>query len=149
MNYGVYSSVQGPDGNGLLLPSDPALGGHSGTAATANNTPSLASGGFVPEDLQTTVVSAIIQARVGAVGAAPTASWSARIKGTFTRSGNTVTQVGPGVSAEVETSPALASLSAAWGVDTSVTPNHVVPVVKGATATQISWKWSASAPTSL
>jgi hypothetical protein len=147
--YGVYSQVQGPDGNGLLLPSDPALGGHGGNATTTNATPQISTGGFVPEDLKTTVVWADVQARVGAVGTAPTAVWSARIKGTFIRSGNSVSQVGAGISTEVESSPTLARLSASWTIDTSVTPNAIVPVVKGLTATTILWQWKSFAPESL
>jgi len=144
--FGVYSTVQGPDGNGLLLPTDPALGGRGGTASTTNNTPVKASGGFVPDDQKTTVIHATVQANVGSP---PTAAWSASIKGTFTRNGNTVTQIGGGVSTDVESSPSLASLKATWGVDSSVVPNQIVPTVKGAAATVINWKWSSVAPTTL
>lgn len=149
MLYGVYSEVQGPDGNGLLLPTDAALGGHRGTATTVNNTPVLASGGWVPEDLKVVVVEAVVVARVGAAGVAPTAAWSGRIKGTFIRSGNTVTQVGSGVSTGVEASTALASASAAFVVDTSKTPNEIVPRVKGPNATSVAWSWASLAPESL
>ena len=144
--FGVYSTVRGPDGNGLLSPTDPALGGLGGTASTTNNTPVKASGGFVPEDQKCTVIYATVQAKVGSP---PTAAWSARIKGTFTRNGNTVTQIGGGVSTEVESSSSLASIKAAWGVDSTVVPNQIVPTMKGAAATAIDWQWSSLAPTTL
>lgn len=108
MSFAVFSSVQGPDGNGLLLPSDPAMGGNSGNAVTpaASSTAVLASGGFVPPDLQVTEVEAAVTIRTPQTGA-PTAGGSFRIKGTFLRNGNTVTQqagAGQSIAAEL---PAL------------------------------------------
>jgi hypothetical protein len=143
--YAVLSQVQGPDGNGLLLPSDPALGGQRGSATTTDATPTKATGGFVPPDLQTTTIVAVIQARVGAAGSPPTDSWSCLLKGTCFRNGNTLTQVAAGTSSNVESTPGLTSIKAGWLVDTSVTPNAFVPQVTGKAGTNITWSWNSTA----
>src|SRR4051812_16599523 len=121
MPYGLYSNTQGADGNGVFNPSDPALGGHNGSVLTAaaSGAVALCSGGFVPQDQVTTVVTAIVQHKTPQSGL-PTAAGSFSLKGTFIRNGNTVTQVGNGNSESAEIAVALQPSSARLIVDTSL-----------------------------
>ena len=144
--YGLYSNTQGPDGNGVFNPADPALGGHIGTANTPanSNTKVLMSGGFVPLDQMTTTVEALVQFKTPQTGQ-PTASGSLKLKGQFIRSGNTVTQEGEGVSSAAEIAVGLHSSSARLIVDSTKTPNEITVQVKppGGTCPAIAWQWTS------
>jgi hypothetical protein len=149
-NFAVFSQTQGPDGNGILLPGDPALGGHSGSGTTAASAtaPVLLSGGFIPEDQQATTILAIVKLKTPQSGL-PTASGSFLIKGEFIRNGNAVTQTGNGISMAAELPSALFNCSARFIVDTSVTPNQIAVQVKphpGGKSPAIAWRWATVGP---
>lgn len=148
--YAVFSTIQGPDGNGLLLPFDPASGGIGGGVDTNDNSTHLCSGAFTPPDQQATDVEGVVMAVQGTTGAAPTAVFRARIGLTVIRNGNTVTIHGSATSSDVRSSPALSSVAAKFVVDTSVTPNKVAVQVKGVNGPpSITWAWRALSPFSL
>lgn len=125
------------------------FGGLSGTVHTDSDLPTLTSGGFVPADLKSTVVVAVVQARVGQGGGAPTQAWSALIKGTFFRNGLAVLQVGDGTSSSVESTAGLASLKACFVVDMGQAPSEITVRVTGKEGTDIDWMWTAPAPLAL
>lgn len=148
--FGVYSTVEGPDGNGLLTPFDPGAGGIGGSATTTNASPTLCSGAILPPDKQSTDVEVIVRANQGPVGGPPTSTWRARIGATVIRSGNTLTIEGPLMRTDVRSSAALAAIQAALVVNTAVTPNLLaVQVIGLATPPQINWSWRGLQPYSL
>lgn len=148
--YAVLSTIKGPDGNGVLSPFDPPAGGIGGGTQTSDNNNHLCTGAYTPPDNQSTDIEAIVIANQGVTGAAPVAVWRARIGITAVRSGNTVTIHGPATSCDVRSSPSLASLSAKWTVDTSVTPNTLAVQVKGVNGPpSVTWSWRAQSPYSL
>jgi hypothetical protein len=150
--YGLYSSVEGPDGNGLFSPYDPEFGGQGGKASTnaGSTSPALCTGGFTPPDQSSTTITALVKLRTPATGA-PTASGTITLMGEFIRNGNTVTQQGLGVSRDAQLSGALAFASAKLVVDTTQTPNQVTVQVQpgGPTPPAISWTWQCGMPVSL
>lgn len=150
--FAVYSQTQGPDGNGLLSPNDPALGGHGGNALTvaASVSPVLASGGFTPPDLMASCVVATVVLRTPQAGAA-TAAGSFLLKGTFRRNGNTVSQVGTGQSIGAELEAGLGVFpSARLVVDTSVLPNVVTVQCQGSLLSPaLAWAWQSGPALSL
>lgn len=148
--YAVFSQTQGSDGNGVLLPGDPAIGGHSGSGSTAAGATAavLLSGGFVPVDQQATTLMAIVKLKTPQAGL-PTASGSFLIKGEFIRNGNTVTQTGTGASIAAELPLALHLSTVRFIVDTTTTPNKIAVQVKpapGGTAPAIAWAWATVGP---
>jgi hypothetical protein len=149
--YGLFSNTEGPDGNGLFNPSDPALGGHIGHVLTPANSNAVAlmDGGFVPPDQLVTVVEATIIIKSPQAGL-PTAAGSLKLKGTFIRDGNTVKQQKDGVSIAAELASALGLCNARLIVDTSKTPNEVTVQVKpqGAGAPAMAWQWTSGLATS-
>lgn len=148
--YAVFSTTQGPDGNGLITPFDPGAGGIGGGTVTSDNALHLCSGGFVPPDKMTTDVEVIVLASQGIAGAAPTAAWRARVGATVIRNGNNVTLQGNSTSSDVRSTSALASLRAELIIDNSVSPNQVAVQVKGVNATPaITWQWRGTSPFSI
>lgn len=148
--FAVFSTTQGPDGNGLLLPFDPAAGGIGGGLDTSDNATHLCSGAFTPPDKQATDIEASVMAVQGTTGVAPTAVWRARIGLTVIRNGNTLTIHGSATSSDVRSSAALSSLTAKFVVDTSVSPNTVAVQVKGVNGPpSITWTWRGLSPYSL
>ncbi len=131
--YAVFSQTQGPDGNGILLPGDPAIGGHTGSGTTAAGATAaiLLSGGIVPADQQATTVFAVVKLKTPQTGL-PSAAGSFLIKGEFIRNGNTVTQIGSGTSMAAELPVALFLSTVRFIADTSVTPNQIAVQVKPA-----------------
>lgn len=148
--FAVFSTIQGPDGNGLITPFDPGAGGIGGGTVTSDNAQHLCSGGFVPPDKMTTDVDVIVLASQGLAGAAPTGGWRARVGATVIRNGNTVTIQGNGTSSDVRATPALSALKAEAVIDTSVSPNQVAVQVKGVNAAPaITWQWRGTSPFSI
>lgn len=148
--YAVFSSTEGPDGNGILSPFDAGTGGVGGGTQTTDNLPHLCSGAILPPDKQSIDLDVIVIANQGMPGSAPTGTWRARLGATVIRNGNTLTLVGNSMSSDVRRSAALASLKAEIVVDASVTPNQLAVQVKGTnTAPGIKWVWRSTAPFSL
>ncbi len=148
--YAVLSTIQGPDGNGLLSPFDPSAGGIGGGTVTNDNAQHLCSGAFVPPDKMTTDVEVFVLASQGLAAAAPTAAWRARVGATVIRNGNTLTIQGNGTSSDVRSSAALASLRAELVIDSSVSPNQLAVQVKGVNAAPaITWQWRGTSPFSI
>lgn len=148
--YAVLSTIEGPDGNGILPPFDPGAGGIGGGTVTNDNALHLCSGGFAPPDKMTTDVEVVVVASQGLAGAAPTGGWRARIGATVIRNGNTVTIQGNGTSSDVRSTAGLGSLKAEVVIDTSVSPNQVAVQVKGVNAAPaITWKWRGTSPFSV
>ncbi len=147
--FALFSSTEGPDGNGLLNLFDTQLGGLQGTGTTAAGAtaPMLLSGGFVPADQVSTTIEATVQLKTPTTGL-PTASGSMKLKGQFVRNGNNVSQVGDGVTLAAEIATALRIVSAKLFVDTSQTPNQITVQVTppGASGPAIAWQWSAMQP---
>lgn len=148
--YAVFSTTEGPDGNGVLTPFDPGAGGIAGGTSTSDNAFHLCTGAILPIDKQSTDLEVVVLANQGITGAAPTGAWRARVGATVIRNGNILTIQGSSMSSDVRSTAALASLKAAIVVDSSVTPNVLAVQVKGINAAPaITWAWRATNPFSL
>ena len=148
--YAVFSTTEGPDGNGVLTPFDPGAGGIVGGTSTSDNAFHLCTGAILPADKQSTDLEVVVLANQGIAGAAPTGAWRARVGVTVIRNGNSLIIQGSSMSSDVRSAAALSSLKAAIVVDSSVSPNLLAVQVKGLnTAPAITWVWRATTPFSL
>lgn len=148
--FAVFSTIAGPDGNGILNPFDPGAGGIGGGTTTSDNGVHLCTGAVLPPDKQATDLEVFVMAVQGTTGNAPTGVWRARVGATAVRNGNVVTIHGSSMSADVRASAALSSLKAEIVVDSSVSPNVLAVQVKGINAApSITWAWRTVFPFSL
>lgn len=148
--YAVLSTIEGPDGNGILLPFAPSAGGIGGGTTTTDNSFHLCTGAILPPDLQGTDVEVVVMAVQGLPAAAPSGVWRARIGATVVRNGNTLTIHGNTISSDVRSTAGLSSLKAELVVDNSVTPNTLAVRIKGLSAApKITWQWRGFAAISL